>query len=185
MNRQLWHGGFTMVEVLVSAAITSAIIMALLTASVAMQRSFSATEFHAKAQGDQLRVIDYVTRDLRRASTAIISNNGRKLTVTVPDQTDMTTLQIRTPTVRADGSVVYGATPIEISYFIEGRDFIRAEGGIDRVISSTIDSFTVQQATPKAVRFTLSFVSQYARKRTASEISPTTLTSTVFLRNAR
>lgn len=185
MNRGTHAPGFTLVEVLIAAGITSTIALGLLTASVTIQRSFSATTFHATAQGDQLRVIDFLTRDLRRASAAVATNQGRKLTLSMPDDIDPASRRVRTPTIRTDGRVLYGGTPREVSYFIEGADFIREENGADAVISSTIEEFFAELRGSSIVSFSLAFSPHYSGRRSAATTAATTLRSTVFLRNVR
>ena len=53
---------------------------------------------------DQMRVDDYITRDLRRATGATTENAGRKLVLTLPDQRDPATNTLRVPVV-TDGVV--------------------------------------------------------------------------------
>lgn len=63
-------GGMTLVEVLMSTAAGGIILGAILTCGVALQRSFMAVENYSTAGGDQLRVLDYVAMDCRRAISA-------------------------------------------------------------------------------------------------------------------
>jgi hypothetical protein len=58
---------FTLSELMMSVGIGTLVIAVLLTASVALQRGFAAVEGYAVAEGDQLRVQDYVALDCRRA----------------------------------------------------------------------------------------------------------------------
>src|SRR5207245_4563681 len=62
---------FTLVEMLVSVACSSIILAAVVTAGVALQRSFAAVEAYSISEGDQLRVQDYIAMDCRRATTAL------------------------------------------------------------------------------------------------------------------
>jgi len=59
--------GFTLVELLIATGISGVIGAALLTGSVIMQKSFAASRHHIDAQAEQLRLIDYMGLDLRRA----------------------------------------------------------------------------------------------------------------------
>ncbi len=63
---------FTLVEMLVSVACSSIILAAVVTAGVALQRSFAAVEAYSISEGDQLRVQDYIAMDCRRATTALV-----------------------------------------------------------------------------------------------------------------
>src|SRR5512140_1385223 len=88
--------GVTLVETLVATAASTAMLAGLMTAAVALQRGFSAVDHQVTSQEDQMRVIDYITRDLQRASTTQVTNSGRMLTLTVPDQNDALGLPIHT-----------------------------------------------------------------------------------------
>jgi type II secretory pathway pseudopilin PulG len=59
--------GFTLAEMLISMAGSAIIIGALLFSSIGLQRAFRSSELYAAAQADQRRLLDYLTRDLRRA----------------------------------------------------------------------------------------------------------------------
>jgi type II secretory pathway pseudopilin PulG len=70
--------GFTLAEMMISMAGSAIIIGALMFTSVGLQRAFRASEVYAAAQADQRRLLDYLTRDLRRAVAiaTVTSVNG-------------------------------------------------------------------------------------------------------------
>lgn len=59
--------GFTMAEMMIAMAGSVIIIGALLYSSMGLQKAFHSSEVYAAAQADQRRLLDYLTRDLRRA----------------------------------------------------------------------------------------------------------------------
>ncbi len=59
--------GFTLVELIVSASVGLAVLGGLLSASIAIQRSISATNHYIASANNGNRLIDYVSQDLRRA----------------------------------------------------------------------------------------------------------------------
>jgi len=59
--------GMTLVEMMVSTACGSILLAAVVIAGVALQRSFGSVESYSVAEGDQLRVLDYIALDCRRA----------------------------------------------------------------------------------------------------------------------
>ena len=61
------RGGFTVAELLVAVAASSIILAALLTASIALIRSFDAMETYTRNQTASSRLMDAVAMDLRRA----------------------------------------------------------------------------------------------------------------------
>jgi hypothetical protein len=89
--------GFTMAEMMISMAGSAVIIGALMFTSVGLQRAFRASEVYAAAQADQRRLLDYLTRDLRRAVaiatvTSVNGSEGAKMgtePVTVQNETGL------------------------------------------------------------------------------------------------
>src|SRR5207247_2373160 len=73
---------FTLVEVMMTMGCGSLLLAAVVTSGVALQRSFAAVEGYSVAESDQLRVLDYIAMDCRRATNASVANNT--LTLTVP-----------------------------------------------------------------------------------------------------
>lgn len=176
-------GAFTLVELLVGAGIAVTIFGSLLVASITLQRGFSAAADQSGAQRDQMRVVDYITRDLRRATAVTVTNNGSKLTVSIPDHHDPSGSGISVPTISAEGLVAYGNPPRTVSYFVEGATFLRIEEGVEKVIANTVEQFQVVQSSPSVVTFSIGFSPHFSWRRAGS--APATLSSTVFLRNAR
>lgn len=142
LNHSIRQRGLTIVELIVSMAAFSVAMTALLGASVALQTSFSATEDYFFGEGDQLRVMDYFSTDLRRAlavalnsdtvtykgtsySNAVPSGATKYVTVVIPNYKDPTAA-IRFPSVSRD-VVSYGATPVKISYYLLGSTLYRIE----------------------------------------------------------
>ena len=72
---------------MVSVGVGMIIIAALLLGSISLQRALNGGEQYATAQDSQLRAMDYITRDLRRAGGLV---GCGALTVTAPDGTSVT-----------------------------------------------------------------------------------------------
>lgn len=178
-------GGFTLVEVIVANAVYSILFAALASGVVALHRSFSATEKYSKSVSDQLRILDYVARDVRRASAVAITQSSRKLDLTVPDQyaNAGTSRTFRTPSVSMT-AVTYGTTPRTVSYYTSGSNCIREEGGVAKVIATGVADFqlTFNNSDPLVVATTLTFAPKYRTQETASARSGTTLTGRATLR---
>jgi hypothetical protein len=175
---------YTFPELLMGLGVTSITLSGLVVGSLTLQRGFVSTEFHVTAQEDQMRVIDFIARDLRRATTATAINNNRRLDLTLPDQTDpLNSLLVRTP-IYLDGVIRYGATPISVSYFIEGQDFIRVRGGQRTVLSRQIEEFFAGEVEPGVFEFHMTFTPIYTRTRSLMKQAASRLTTRVCLRNA-
>jgi len=70
MNTTQKHtrSAFTLVETITAMACGTIVLAALLAMSISLQRSFAAVEGYSIAEGDQLRVQDYIAMDCRRAT---------------------------------------------------------------------------------------------------------------------
>jgi len=86
-GRLLSVHAFTLVEMLMTLASSSIVMAAVLVGGVALQRSFAAVEGYSIAEGDQLRVEDYIAMDCRRALSASVDANNT-LTLTIPNYYD-------------------------------------------------------------------------------------------------
>lgn len=139
------ENGMTLAEMTIAMAIFSVAMTALISASVALQMSFAATDGYFSAEGDQLRVLDYFSTDMRRAlavglnSATVIykgtsyTNNvpsgaTKYLTVVIPNYKDATTSPptTRFPTISSD-VLSYGTAPVKISYYLLGTSLYRIE----------------------------------------------------------
>jgi Tfp pilus assembly protein PilW len=68
---------FTLVEVMVSMAVSIALLGSLIETSIVLQRSFTEADNASSAVNDEERVLDYISRDLREAYTVTVSHRTR------------------------------------------------------------------------------------------------------------
>ena len=78
-------GGFTFGEMMVVLAVTSLILGGALTASIALQKSMWASDKFFSTHMQQIRIIDYLSRDTKRALSVTTSTDRTTVTCTVPD----------------------------------------------------------------------------------------------------
>lgn len=181
--------GFTLLEVLMAMGCGVLILAAVLTAGVALQRSFMAVEGYSMAEGDQLRVSDYIALDCRRSLSASVANNI--LTLTLPNYYDNSGNPI-TPTFDASGDIQYGSGTVTVRYYAQGSNFIRevTPSGISTTaklttIATNIDSFNVlPQDITSSVTCTITFAPRFVYLAGPGPINGTTVFSNTFLRNA-
>ncbi len=136
--------GFTLVETMVSLSISIVLVGLGLIAAFAIQRSFDATIRYSRAQNEQVRVLDFMALDLRRALG--VSLTGGILQMTIPDYYNAAGSP-RTPTV-SNGYAVYGSAanaPL-VRYYQNGSNIIREQAGVPVTIAENIEVF---QFTPK------------------------------------
>src|SRR6266550_1199515 len=78
------QSGFTLAEILTAMAIAVVIFAAIITASLAMQKSFNAVDHYFATHIQQVRIIDYLNRDVKRALIVTTSANQQTVTLTIP-----------------------------------------------------------------------------------------------------
>ena len=186
------RAAYTLVEAMMGMAVSSIVLAALATGGISLLRSYNASEDFSTAQSDQLRVLDYISRDVRRALTVTVTSIPAQLTLTVPDQyaaanPDRT---FRTPTMTTQGTVLgatYGTTPVTVSYYVSGSNFVRSENSVLTVIATGVSDFqpVFDPADPagKTVKTTLTFAPIFRSVLTSNARASTSLTSRAVMRN--
>ena len=102
--------GFTLGEMMVTVGVSSLLLAALFSASVALNRAYAAADDYFSTHLQQIRIIDYLSRDVKRSFSVTATNNGQTVTCIMPNYiiqsgdpeavTDATTIgQRRTPVV--------------------------------------------------------------------------------------
>jgi prepilin-type N-terminal cleavage/methylation domain-containing protein len=183
MRAHASRAGFTLAEVMVAAAVVSLALGALAVASVAIQRGFAAAEYQVECQEDQLRVMDYVSRDVKRATSVKTENQDRKLTVTLPGyKVAPGATGLSLPSVK-DGTVKYTEPPLTVVYVIEPPNFMRYENGAGRVLSTHIEEFVATADNQGRVNLRVNFVPHFSTKPNSAAKAATEVTATVYVRN--
>jgi Tfp pilus assembly protein PilW len=204
--RQKASTGFTLVEMMVSLGCGSLILAALMAASVGLQRSFAAVEGYSTAEGNQLRVLDYIAMDCRRAIPDLND----------PDTTDLTAVKVtaNTLTLHVAGYYQPAGTPYaptfnsptkaiqynggattsyKIQYSKSGSDFVRTvgptaswpTGNTATAIATNVSSFTAAfQDFTSTVSCSITFSPSFTYSPGPGPIAGTTVYSNTFLRNA-
>ena len=128
------RGAYTLLELMVAVTTASAIFAVILTSGVAIYRSCSAAEDYSHQSNEQLRAVDYLTRDLHSALSVTIPLSGGSLALTMPDSyTSYDSAGIPTSgpvdPVIVDGVPVYGdaTQPITVSYSVSNGSLIREQ----------------------------------------------------------
>src|SRR5215217_7729776 len=143
--------GATLAETVVASGVFAILCVAFITGTISLQRNFSNTKDYARNHSAQLRISDYIARDLRQAITFSQTGTGAALimTLTIPNFYDGTGTP-RTPVVNPDGSVSYkdsSVTPPKITttlrYFINNQTMYREVDGVARPIAENVAGFIV------------------------------------------
>ena len=179
--------GFTLVELMITTAVCSLILSALVSAAVAIQRCYAAGDDYATAKCDQMRLSDYLALDLRRALTVTPGTDGTTLLVlNIPDYYDANGQPV-TPTLTKDVVNYNGSSMKTVVYTKNGSSIYRQEGtGARTEIAANVTDFQVSvQDLNKVVKTQITFAPQFSRKSTQDARTATTVFNTTLLRNKR
>jgi hypothetical protein len=171
-------------------------------ASVGLQRSFAAVEGYSTTEGNQLRVLDYIAMDCRRAipdqtynpplqAVTVASNT---LTLHVPDYYKPNGIAYPSAFNSATNAVQYhGGATYTIQYSQSGSNFVRTvgptaswpTGNTATAIATNVSSFTVSlQDLKSTVSCSITFSPSFTYNPGPGPIAGTTVSSNTFLRNA-
>ena len=150
---------FTLVEMLVTLAVFGVFMGGALTTWSSLNSTGLNTTAYAARQNDQMRVFDYLKRDIRRATAVQIYNGatlitdtttfGTELRLTLPgyysdareEDDAIGTRTTNAPSVTA-GTVAYG-TAFTVRYYLVGGAVVRNEAGTLRTIADAAGAFAV------------------------------------------
>jgi Tfp pilus assembly protein PilW len=143
--------GFTLVEMMMALSSGAIVLASVVVASVALQRSFAAVETYSITEGDQLRVLDYIAMDCRRALSASVA--GNTLTLTLPVYYNSASSNAPNTPSLTSGTLTYGSGSVTITYAQSGSNFnrtvvIKDSGGSTTstktaAVATNVASFTV------------------------------------------
>lgn len=152
--RRADNSGFTMGEMMISLSLSSILIATALGASVGLQKSFAAVDDFFATHLQQIRIIDYLSRDVKRAYAVTTSADKLTVNCTVPNYVIATgdadagsgNINIgkrRAPTITptANGAVIdYGTTTSTVTYSLSNQTITRIENGVITTIAASTDS---------------------------------------------
>jgi prepilin-type N-terminal cleavage/methylation domain-containing protein len=196
--------GFSLIEMMVTIAISSVALGAVLTSSISLQKSFNAIDAYFGTHMQQIRIVDYLSRDVKRGLVVTTSADLQTVTVTVPnyiiqagDPEAVANPGLvgtpRTPTVAytpSGAQVNYGATTSTVVYSINAMSILRTEDGNVTTIASSTNQLVpkttdVELANTECAKTTITFQPIFTSGDSVAAQSGTTIYSTAYLRNKR
>jgi len=196
--------GFTLIETTTALGISAIVFAAAITASVGLQKSFNAVDNFFATHMQQVRIIDYLNRDVKRGLIVTTSSNLQSVTVTVPNYIiqagDPEALAnpsligtARTPTIsysRSGNQVNYGSSTTSIVYSISGQSILRTENSVVTMIASSTDQLVpqttnIELANTEYTNTSVTFLPIFTTGNTVAERSGTNVCATSYLRNKR
>ena len=196
--------GFTLTETMVALTTGALILGATMTAAMSLQKSFNAIDSFFATHMQQIRIVDYLSRDVKRGLSVTTSLDLQTVTITAPkyiiqagDAEAVANPALvgtpRTPTIVNTPSgqqVNYGATSGTIVYSINGLSILRTENGAVTAIASSTDQLVpqttdVELANTEYAKTSVTFLPIFTSGGTVAERTGTTVYSTAYLRNKR
>jgi type II secretory pathway component PulJ len=195
---------FTLAETMIALSVSSVLLGATLTSSTSLQKSFNAIDTYFGTHMQQIRIVDYLSRDVKRGLAVTTSADLQTVTITIPNYLiqagDPEALanpalvgSPRTPTMTYTPSgwqVNYGATTSTVVYSINGVSILRTENGAVTTIASSTDQLVpkttdVELANTEYAKTSITFQPIFTSGGADAERTGTTVYSTAYLRNKR
>jgi Tfp pilus assembly protein PilW len=204
LNASIKITAFTLHELLIALSISSVVIAAAVTSGVALQKSFAAVDNYFGTHMQQVRIVDYLSRDVKRGLIVTTSVSQQSVTVTIPnyliqsgDPEAIANPSLvgtpRTPTVTYTASglqVNYGLSTSTVVYSVNGNSIVRIENGVVTTIASSTDQLVptttdTELANTEYTKSSVTFMPIFTSSGSAAERSGTSLYATSYLRNKR
>lgn len=196
--------GFTLPEMLVSLAMSSIVLAAAITSGVSLQKSFSAVNNYFTTHMQQIRIIDYLNRDVKRGLIVSTSVDLQSVTMTLPnyiiqsgDPEAIANLELvgtpRTPTISSSSSgwqVNYNPSTTTVVYTISGNSITRTENGVVTTIASSTDQLVpsttdVELTNTDHATTSVTFSPIFTLSGSSMSRTGTSVYATAYLRNKR
>jgi len=195
---------FTLPEISMALAAASVLLGATLTSSTSLKKSFNAIDSYFGTHMQQIRIVDYLSRDVKRGLIVTTSIDKQTVTITMPNYIiqagDPEALinpaligTPRTPTMTytpAGWQVNYAPTTSTVVYSISGTSILRTENGTITTIASSTDRLVpettdVELANTEYTKTSITFQPIFTSGGQDASRSGTTVFSTAYLRNKR
>lgn len=204
LNPSLKSLAFTLPEMMLALAASSVVLGATLTSSGSLQKSFNAIDNYFGTHMQQVRIVDYLSRDVKRGLIVTTSVDLQTVTITIPkyvieagDPEAVANPALvgtpRTPTMTYTPSgwqVNYGNATSTVVYSISGLSILRTENGVVTTIASSTDQLVpqttdVELANTEYAKTSITFQPMFTSGGLPASRTGTTVFSTAYLRNKR
>jgi len=196
--------GFTLSELLVAVSVSLIVLAAAVASSVSLQKSFNAVDNYFATHIQQVRIIDYLSRDVNRGLSVTTSVDLQTVTVNVPnyiiqagDPEAVGNSSLigtpRSPTVSYTSGAMqinYGASTSTVVYSVNNSSILRTENGAVTTIASSTDQLLpqttdVELANTEYISSAVTFMPIFTMSGSPAARTGTSLYSTAYLRNKR
>lgn len=192
---------FTLIEMMIAIAIAFAILGVTLTSSIALEKSFNSVDNYFATHMQQIRIVDYLARDVRRGFSVTSSVDKQTVTVKIPryiiqagdsDATPSTIGTPRSPRLAissGDYNINYGTTATNqistVVYQISGSSILRTEDGVVTTIASSTDNLIPETVDVELANTEYTTTAITFKPISVADRNGTVVYSTAYLRNRR
>jgi type II secretory pathway component PulJ len=190
---------FTLIEMTVAMATGSAVLGVAVLSLIALQRSFNSTENYIATQTQQIRIVDFLARDVRRGLSVVSSVDEQTVQIQIPKyiiqagdpEGILNPSLIGTPRspsqaiVSRDYNINYGATTSSVEYVVNGASIERWEDGVKTTIASSTDNLLPQTIDTELANTEYTSTSITFKPISVADRSGTIVYTTAYLRNRR
>jgi len=198
------QAGFTLGEMMISISLSSIVLAAAITSGVSLQKSFAAIDNYFTTHMQQIRIIDYLSRDVKRGLIVTTSVDLQSVTMNLPnyiiqagDSEAVANPSLigtpRTPTISYNSNgweVDYSPSTTTVVYSINGSSIRRTENGVVTTIASSTDQLVptttdVELANTESATTSVTFAPIFTSGGATAGRSGTSVYATAYLRNKR
>ena len=197
---------FTLTEMMIAIAIASTILPVTLTSSIALQRSYNEVDNYSATHMQQIRIVDYLARDVRRGLSVTSSIDLQTVTITIPkyiyqagdtDLPNASLIGTPRPPKRVyvagdpnnDPNINYGNTTSTVVYRVQGNSILRTEdtgaGPVVTTIASSTDNIVPSTTDIELANTEYTTTAVTFKPISIADRSGTVVYSTAYLRNRR
>ena len=191
---------FTLIEMMIAIAIAFAILGVTLTSSISLEKSFNSVDNYFATHMQQIRIVDYLARDVKRGFSVTSSVDKQTVTVKIPkyiiqagdsDATPSTIGTSRSPRLaisNRDYKINYGTTTNQITtveYRISGSSILRTEDGVVTTIASSTDNLIPETVDVELANTEYTTTAITFKPISVADRNGTVVYSTAYLRNRR
>ena len=195
---------FTISEMMIAIAIASLILGVTITASIALQRSFNSVDNYMATHMQQIRIVDFLARDVRRGLSVTSSIDKQTVDIKIPKYIiqagdpegilNPSTIGTPRPPTRAIASgelnINYGTTTNSVRYQVSGASILRKELKADgtwavTTIASSTDNLIPQTLDTELANTEYATTAITFKPLSVADRSGTIVYSTAYLRNRR
>ena len=195
---------FTISEMMIAIAIASLILGVTITSSIALQRSFNSVDNYMATHMQQIRIVDFLARDVKRGLSVTSSIDKQMVDIKIPQYIiqagdaeailDPSKIGTPRPPTRAIASgelnINYGTTTNSVRYEVNGASILRKELKADgtwavTTIASSTDNLIPQTLDTELANTEYATTAITFKPLSVADRSGTIVYSTAYLRNRR